>query len=1076
MLSDEQARQQAVDPHLSAIVQAPAGSGKTELLTQRFLNLLLTVDSPEKIVALTFTRKAAFEMQARILKNLQTNQAVLAHDKAHDWQLLDNPSRLRVTTLDSLCQSLTSAMPLQDKHVPYASITDTPSKLYWKAARACINHAIASPDYTDALTVLLAHLDNRTDTLLTLLTEQLAKRDQWLTPIYQARLQDKAHLEAALKTIEQHAIHQFKEALPFEYTEQLIQLASEVATIEHNPDSPRSALKSWQTLDAFDSEKASALAALLLTTQKKFRKSFDHHVGLKRDSCSPERYKTLKAESKTLLLALSETPGFLEALQRVRALPAPHYPDEQWEPLQALLTLLPLLAGHLHLTFQATQATDFTGVTHQALDALGLDDTPTDLALYLDYNIQHLLVDEFQDTSIQQFDLIARITRGFEPGDGRTLFVVGDPMQSIYRFRAAEVGLFLKAQQQGIGTVALTPLYLDANFRSNAPLVRWINQTFSEIFPPTDDLESGAVSFHSATPTKDLNNTCPNTHIKAFEYDNTDAEAVAIAELSEHLLKTHADETIAILVRSRRQLPAITQALDARKLNYQGLDTDLTMSLPHIKDIWAITKALLIPTDRLAWLTLLRSPWCGLTLSDLHLIANHAPKAAIPIALADSNCIQQLSETGQIRIHFVFNILKKALEARHQNTLVTWIMNILKALHLDTILTPEEISDLDPFWDKLEQFEQDGQLTEITLFEEELNQIYVKKVQSAPLQLMTIHKSKGLEFDTVILPGLGRRAPAPNQPLLRWLNLPSDTSEDLILISPLSAAHERHSALYDYLGELDAEKNKYEQERLLYVAATRAKKRLYLFDSSTRIAQNTFRNTLKDYPFEPITTDTLTQHIHTAYPCRTYLPDTFYTKKEPEHPLHQPNPPSVLPDLTPARALGVITHTLLEWICTYHPKSIDELPWHITLQALDALGLSKAELKASEQQIKTWITTFFNHPRGQWIMQKHAKEQNEYALLVFENNRLNTRVIDRLFEDNGIYWIIDFKTGQNTAEQHKQHQIQLNRYATYMAEHTSLPIRCGVYYLETTDWVEWAWLTKIKPPLDTLSKHTVPET
>ncbi|MDF1677589.1 MAG: UvrD-helicase domain-containing protein [Legionellaceae bacterium] len=1059
-LKDAGARIDAVNPRLSAIVQAPAGSGKTEILTQRFLKLLLTVDAPEQVVALTFTRKAAHEMQARILKTLKTNEQVLAHDKTLGWDLLKNPSRLRITTLDSLCQSLTHAIPVQEKHVPYATVTDTPSKLYFKAARACLNYAINTPDYQDAITTLLEHLDNRTDTLLSLLTEQLAKRDQWLAPVYEARMQNKAHLETALQTIESHALEQFKKALPAEYIMPLMALASQIASIENNPDSLRYPLVGITSLSAFNRTEARALASLLLTTQKKFRKSFDHHVGLKRDNTTNTQYKQLKADSKVLLENLQAVDGLLDALLRIQKLPEPTYPKEQWAPLQALLTLLPLLAGHLQLVFQSTQLTDFTGVTQQALDALGHDDAPTDLALYLDYSIKHLLVDEFQDTSIQQFDLIARLTRGFEPGDGRTLFVVGDPMQSIYRFRAAEVGLFLRAQLQGIGGIQLKALYLETNFRSDAHIIQWVNQYFADIFPKIDNLESGAVSFHPAIPANTSSEHDNTPHIYAFECDDAAIEADAIAKRCQTLLTSHPEDSIAILVRSRRQLKAITQALDAHHIPYQGLDTDLTMSLTHVKDIWSVTQALLMPTHRLAWLALLRSPYGGLTLPDLHLIANHAPKDSILMALADSACVEQLSPSGQLRVRFIYPILKKALENRHQDTLVNWIINTLNALHLDMMLTDDTLASLDPFWDKLSQFEQDGLLSERDLFEQDIEKLYTKKTQTAKLQLMTIHKSKGLEFDTVILPGLGKRAPAPDKPLLRWLTLPLETSKPVVLISPLNAAHQDSSALYDYLGALDAEKNKLEQARLLYVAVTRAKKRLYLFDSSTRMSQNTFRDALKDYRFDPIDTELTASALATEYPKRSYLPDTFYTSKIATYAHQTTNPPSVLPELTLARMLGVLTHELLEWICTHHPKTLEEIPWHITTQALDALNLTPVELSAAKTQIQTWITHFFQHPRGQWIMQKHTKEANEYALLVFENNRLNTRIIDRLFEEKGRLWIIDFKTGQHTEEQHIHHEKQLNRYAHYMQAHTTLPIHCGVYYLETTDWVEWAWASR----------------
>ena len=110
-------------------------------------------------------------------------------------------------------------------------------------------------------------------------------------------------------------------------------------------------------------------------------------------------------------------------------------------------------------------------------------------------SLRHILVDEFQDTSLAQFDLVEALTAGWEEGEGRTLFVVGDPMQSIYQFREAEVGLFLRARDAGIGGVRLEALRLSRNFRSVPELIEWTNDAFTSLFPASDDLRASAVAF-----------------------------------------------------------------------------------------------------------------------------------------------------------------------------------------------------------------------------------------------------------------------------------------------------------------------------------------------------------------------------------------------------------------------------------------------------------------------------------------------------------------------------------------------------------------------------------------------------
>src|SRR5262249_46560398 len=160
-----------------------------------------------------------------------------------------------------------------------------------------------------------------------------------------------------------------------------------------------------------------------------------------------------------------------------------------------LSRVLSRAAAELHTEFAASQRVDYTYVAGAARAALSEEGEPNDLALRTGLALRHVLVDEFQDTSLAQVQLLEMLTAGWEPGDERTLFVVGDPMQSIYRFRDAEVGLFLRARDRGIGTVRLQPLRLVRNFRAAPELVSFANEVFAQVFPPADDLGSGAVSY-----------------------------------------------------------------------------------------------------------------------------------------------------------------------------------------------------------------------------------------------------------------------------------------------------------------------------------------------------------------------------------------------------------------------------------------------------------------------------------------------------------------------------------------------------------------------------------------------------
>lgn len=1088
MLKDLDARTNATDPRRSFIVQAPAGSGKTELLTQRYLRLLSTVTSPEQIVALTFTKKAAGEMKARILmalmdaeqnKPLESNhqqltreyaEKALKHSQSLSWQLLQNPERMKIMTIDSLCQSLRHAIPLYEQQIPYAPVSNTPLMHYQKAVRDFLNYLFKESDWQPYISRLLEHLDNRQDLFIDLLCHLLSTREQWLTLIYKARHLDKADFEQAIQSIETQALNRFIEATPKTYREELQSLARQMAFIENDEQSPRHALKTWDAFLHINKEIAASLAALLFTKEEKLRKSFDHHVGLARKSCPKIAYDTLKAGSKDLLESLDKEADFKASLLRIKNLPPPLFEPLQWQVLQALLKSLPLLVAHLQLVFAEANEVDFTAISHQALLALGDDDEePTDLALFMDNAIHHLLVDEFQDTSIQQFQLISKLVQGWQPDDGKTLFVVGDPMQSIYRFRQAEVGLFLKARLQGIGAISLIPLYLCCNFRSNQPLVDWVNMRFKNIFPGNDDIASGAISFHPSVATIDEREelaTIAKKTLVALQYKSAKEEAEALSALVKSQLDNYPEDNIAILVRSRNQLSEIIPCLRANNISFQGIEIEKLSNLPHLRDIWSITKALLLPADRLPWLAVLRSPWCGIALKDLHAIANFNPKESIYYALSELKEIKTISEDGRIRATIFFQVMHRAIITRAQKTLADWLSTVLKELQGEKILTFSEQKDLEQFFILLARFTKAGQLIDIQQFEREFQKLYSKRISHSRLQIMTIHKSKGLEFDTVILPGLGSKAAIQDKPLLRWLSLPSNEGTAL-LVSPIHAKHQEKCPLYDYLGEIAIEKEQYEQQRLLYVAVTRAKKRLYLMDGHDKIRKGSFRDLLGEEPFEELigtaspgqenktnTTVFLSRLGLSCYPKSIEQGQNGSSNNN-----NNPLPERVNPK---TRIIGIASHELLAWICDTHTTSEQSLPWGMVVNILKSAGFTENEQQEAKELIQTQIHALLKDPIGQWICSGHEDEHNEYELIVQKNNETITRIIDRTFIDKGYRWIIDFKTGAHSKKSEIKHRKQVNEYASILSTQNQ-PIRCGLFYLTGNHWVSWDGL---EPPSD----------
>ena len=1054
MLTDAQSRLSALNTQRSFLVQAPAGSGKTELLTQRFLKLLSVVKAPEEIIAITFTRKAAAEMRERILTALllahngalpdephkqltfKLADAALQRDRQLEWHLIDNPNRLRVLTIDALAGFLSAQIPILAGFGSNPEISDDVQSLYQIAARELVSSLTDDTPWKPAIETLLLHLDNQAQRVIDLLCAILAKREQWLPHIlgyHHNTEQLHQHLKQGLQTIAEETISQFVTHCGDHLLEQmqnLTALAAENLTAENQgkaqPDQ-------WQ-----------ALCDLFLTQQDEWRKSVTKRQGF--PAKSQEKARLLE-----LLEMFSDDDSLLERMIQLRHCPPAHYAAMQQLMIDALIELLPILYAQLRLVFQQHNAIDFVELNLAALRALGEEDEPTDLALYLDYQIQHLLIDEFQDTSITQYTLLERLTRGWENGDGRSLFLVGDPMQSIYRFRDAEVGLFLRAEHYPINDIVLTKLTLQNNYRSDKAIIDWVNTTFNTIFPNEADISQGAVPYSESIAMRDYK--CSGVHGYGIVDQPATAEANKVIATISQLQHDHPDESIAILVRSRNQLRHIIPLLHEHKLSFQAVDLETLYDRPEIQDLMTLTRALLHREDRIAWYALLRSPICGLLLADLHTIAQQATQHSIWHTLVHA---ENLSNDGHQRVLRIVAILEHYFAEQGRKPFELALKGVWQALGFEELLSLQQRDNTTRFFKLIADSNNHITIERLT---EQLIKTYVQPQQaSSKLSIMTIHKSKGLEFDHVLLPGLNSKAATNKHDLMLWLERPNQQGSIDLILAPIKAASKQHDAIYQYLQRTEKTKLEYEMARLLYVAVTRSKRSLHLFASlqstsndDVQFKPNSFASLLAPllreqlyYDEQPITshdeiTTPLLQRVSSSWkPQQSLLAST-------PAPMANPLPKH---DNQLQRHVGTVIHELLAY------------PQHRTVdyakRRLQQAGLTRLQLPQALDIIQLTLVSIEHDPRAQWILDpSHREAYNEYAVTTLIKGKIRHLIIDRTFVDSDdTRWIIDYKTATPgslstadfLAEQQTLYHDQLTNYAQAMAGLDARPIKTALYF------------------------------
>lgn len=875
---DHVARADALDPTRSFLVQAPAGSGKTELLTDRILALLATVNRPEEIVAITFTRKAASEMHARVLSKLRRGldappeamherrswdlaRAALARNEAQGWHLLDHPARLAIRTIDSFCAGLVRSMPWLSELGGMPEITDDARAHYEAAARATLDLA---DDY-EAVRILLKHLDVDVQAAKEAIASMLGQRDQWLPLLRHGS--DRAGMEAMLAEAIGEDLDALCEAMPYGWAEALCGPARLAATSLQDGEGENKllALLDWTEElppDADALDQWQAVAHLLLTGTGTLRKTVNKNLGFPPKCAHKETFVAW-------LESADPDAAWVRRLHAVRDVPMPHFTDAQWEVLGAQLMTLALAVAQLRLRFADTGEVDFIEIAQRAAAALGSADDPGELLLKLDASIRHLLIDEFQDTSQTQLDLLRTLTSGWQQGDGRSLFLVGDPMQSIYRFRKAEVGLFLEVADIGVGELQPDFLNLTDNFRSQAGIVEWVNQSFAQLLPRRSDAAAGAIAyspstaFHEALPEPAVR-FHPAWSREGAAPAETQAEDIAV-ELVRQALIDHkgAKHPVAVLVRARSHLGNLTRRLAQEGIRCRAVDLVPLALRPVVADLVQLVRALSHPGDRLAWLSVLRAPYCGLTLTSLQRLfgddhitpvpvlleralrippqtssqaapptATSAPQGSLFDAAPESpeapSAQSVLGADEFERLRQVAEILLDKRNASGAMPFAAWVESLWRRLGGPALYAGLSVAnDAESLFQLVERLAPHGAI-DVAALDAGIARLFAAPdaadEDAGAVEIMTMHKSKGLQFETVILYGLHRAPRGDQAPLVRF-----EQSGGRVLFGPVKPRAETEAdPLSRYLGAREARRASYEIDRLLYVAATRARKRLHL--------------------------------------------------------------------------------------------------------------------------------------------------------------------------------------------------------------------------------------------------------
>jgi ATP-dependent helicase/nuclease subunit A len=804
-------RASALERGRDVVITAGAGSGKTRTLVARYASLLADGLTSRSVVAITFTKKAAREMRSRLREALSTlaNDAK-SKDERENWLALGNQmDSARIGTIHSLCTEILRAHPAEAGVDPRFEVLDEglAATLKNQVVDDALKEMVAQSEYKPLFKAL------QTGGVQSLLASVLSRRLE-AQEIFAKQADGDAiireYIETALKSSSVvDSIATLRDFAPKDLMDDAgDKLAAQVAEL----------LKLWkQAESALKKGDVISCANFLFTAR---REQLKKGIG-KKTSIAKEAVSNLQTAYDNFL-----NPLIGGAVSKDSP------PNAESESLFNQLQPLVQKGSELvHRLYQAElsqrHALDFDDLEYGAVQLLKREE----IRAYWQVEVQALLVDEFQDTNARQREIVEALA-----GSAGRLCVVGDARQSIYRFRRADVTVFRDVQEQARNNGGLV-LNLDITYRAHEPLLNTMGDLLAGVMGV--EVDPARPYYVPFSPLKANRKTQPEhisePHIE-FVFgageDAGDARPVAARALARRLLELKQAgqikiwDDVALLFRASTGYVYYEDAFEYAGIPFVTVAGRGFYDRPEIRDVLNLLRALADPADDLAMAGLLRSPAFGLSDTALYQLRLQETTTSYWIALQGDLSI--LSEADQARAKRAVAILQELLPQVDREPVADLLSALVDVTDYRAILaSDDENASSGRLWRNLDKLISDAQGSGIINVRDFLE--YLSTLSDAgaregeapadaqgAVRLMTIHKSKGLEFPLVILADAGRS--------------PNPKSDAVYLLPEMGLSFNLDPApmLYRLSKELDRKQNEAEAGRLLYVALTRAKDKLII--------------------------------------------------------------------------------------------------------------------------------------------------------------------------------------------------------------------------------------------------------